>query len=173
VRRVESGRVVDKEAHEVPQGTVGEIVKREIVPRPTLACGEAAAACTPGAGKGTQGELLATRFERDLHDGAQQRLVSLALHLRAAQVAMPPQLGEMSAELGRVATRLGGARDELREHARGIHPATLAERGLGPALKTLTRRFPVPVDLQMRVRCCVSCFVTMAPAASASLAKPA
>ena len=91
------------------------------------------------------------RIERDLHDGAQQRLVSLALQLRAAQAAVPPQLGELSAELGRVAAGLGGALDELREYARGIHPAILAERGLGPALKTLARRFPVPVDLQMQV----------------------
>ena len=91
------------------------------------------------------------RIERDLHDGAQQRLVSLALQLRAAQAAVPPQLSELSAELGRVAVGLGGALDELREYARGIHPAILAERGLGPALKTLARRFPVPVDLQMQV----------------------
>ena len=91
------------------------------------------------------------QIERDLHDGAQQRLVSLALQLRAAQAAVPPQLGELSAELGRVATGLTGALDELREYARGIHPAILAERGLGPALKALARRSPIPVDLQMQV----------------------
>ena len=91
------------------------------------------------------------QIERDLHDGAQQRLVSLALQLRAAQAAVPPQFGELSAELGRVATGLTGALDELREYARGIHPAILAERGLGPALKTLARRSPIPVDLQMQV----------------------
>ena len=91
------------------------------------------------------------QIERDLHDGAQQRLVSLALQLRAAQAAVPPHLGELSAELDRVAAGLVGALDELREYARGIHPAILAERGLGPALKTLARRFPVPVDLQMQV----------------------
>ena len=91
------------------------------------------------------------RIERDLHDGAQQRLVSLALQLRAAQAAVPLQFGELSAQLGAVAAGLTGALDELREYARGIHPAILAERGLGPALKTLARRFPVPVDLQMQV----------------------
>ena len=90
------------------------------------------------------------QIERDLHDGAQQRLVSLALQLRAAQAAVPSQLGELSAELGRVATGLTGALDELREYARGIHPAILAERGLGPALKALARRSPIPVDLQMQ-----------------------
>ena len=82
------------------------------------------------------------RIERDLHDGAQQRLVSLALQLRAAQAAVPPQLGELSAELGRVAAGLTGALDELREYARGIHPAILAERGLGPALEDA--RPPLP-----------------------------
>ena len=62
------------------------------------------------------------RIERDLHDGAQQRLVSLALQLRAAQAAVPPQHGELSTELGRVAAGLTSTLDELREYARGIHP---------------------------------------------------
>ena len=88
------------------------------------------------------------RIERDLHDGAQQRLVSLALQLRAAQAAMPPELG---AELDHAVAEATGALDELREIARGIHPAILAERGLAPALKTLARRSPIPVDLQVQV----------------------
>ncbi len=91
------------------------------------------------------------RIERDLHDGAQQRLVSLALQLRAAEAAVPAQLGDLGTELRRVAAGLTGALDELREYARGIHPAILAERGLGPALKTLARRSPIPVDLQVKV----------------------
>jgi signal transduction histidine kinase len=90
------------------------------------------------------------RIERDLHDGAQQRLVSLALQLRAAQAAVPPELGEISAELDRVTTGLTDALDELREYARGIHPALLTDHGLGPALRTLARRCPLPVDLDMR-----------------------
>jgi signal transduction histidine kinase len=90
------------------------------------------------------------RIERDLHDGAQQRLVSLTLRLRAAQASMPPGLGELHAELGRVAAGLISVLDELREYARGIHPAILAERGLGPALKTLARRSAVPVRLEVR-----------------------
>ena len=84
------------------------------------------------------------RIERDLHDGAQQRLVSLALWLRAAQPAMPPELG---AQLDHAVAEAAGTLDELREIARGIHPAILAERGLAPALKTLARRSPIPVDL--------------------------
>ena len=89
------------------------------------------------------------RIERDLHDGAQQRLVSLALQTRAAQAAVPPELDELGAELDRVATGLTDALDELRELARGIHPAVLTEGGLAPALKALARRSPVPVDLEL------------------------
>jgi signal transduction histidine kinase len=87
------------------------------------------------------------RIERDLHDGAQQRLVSLALQLRAAQETVPPGLGRLRAELGQVAAGLTGALDELREYARGIHPAILTDGGLAPALKTLARQSPVPVTL--------------------------
>jgi signal transduction histidine kinase len=90
------------------------------------------------------------RIERDLHDGAQQRLVSLVLQLRAAQASVPPELAELQAELDRVAAGLTTAIDELRELARGIHPAILAEGGLGSALKTLARRSAVPVELEVR-----------------------
>jgi PAS domain S-box-containing protein len=90
------------------------------------------------------------RIERDLHDGAQQRLVSLALELRGAQAAVPPELGEHRAELARIAQGLTDVLDGLREIARGIHPAVLAEGGLGPALKTLARRSPIPVELDVR-----------------------
>jgi signal transduction histidine kinase len=92
------------------------------------------------------------RIERDLHDGAQQRLVSLALQLRAAQAAVPADLDQLATELDRVVAGLDGALDELREFARGIHPATLAEGGLRPALKALARRSAVPVDLKMRTQ---------------------
>ena len=90
------------------------------------------------------------RIERDLHDGAQQRLVALTLQLRAAQATVPPDLDELVAELERVAAGLSTALDELREFARGIHPAILAEGGLGPALKALARRSAIPVDLHVR-----------------------
>jgi len=89
------------------------------------------------------------RIERDLHDGAQQRLVSLGLELRAAQAGVPPSFGELGTELSRVADGLASVQDELREFARGIHPAILAEGGLGPALKTLARRSAVPVRLDV------------------------
>jgi signal transduction histidine kinase len=90
------------------------------------------------------------RIERDLHDGAQQQLVSLSLELRAAQTSVPPELGEHRAELSRVVKGLNSVLDELREMALGIHPAILAEGGLGPAMKTLARRSQIPVELDLR-----------------------
>jgi signal transduction histidine kinase len=90
------------------------------------------------------------RLERDLHDGAQQRLVSLALDLRAAQAAVRPEQVELEAELSRAADGLTSVLNELRELAHGIHPAILTEGGLGPALKALARRCPIPVELDVR-----------------------
>ena len=91
------------------------------------------------------------RIERDLHDGAQQRLVTLALQVRAAQAKVPAQFDKLTAELDHVAAGLSSTLDELREFARGIHPATLARGGLAPALNTLARRSPVRVALDMRL----------------------
>ena len=91
------------------------------------------------------------RIERDLHDGAQQRLVSLALELRAVHDAPPPSLHELRAALAQTLDGLTTVSDELREMARGIHPAIVTEGGLGPALKSLARRSAVPVDLDLRV----------------------
>jgi len=91
------------------------------------------------------------RIERDLHDGVQQQLVSLALELRATHASVPPELGELRAELSRAVERQKSVLEGLREIARGIHPAILVEGGLGPALKTLARRSIVPVELESRV----------------------
>jgi signal transduction histidine kinase len=90
------------------------------------------------------------RIERDLHDGAQQRLVALGLQLRGAQADVPPELGELDGELEDIAAGITDVLDEVREMARGIHPAILARGGLGPALKTLARRSAVPVVLDVR-----------------------
>jgi PAS domain S-box-containing protein len=87
------------------------------------------------------------RIERDLHDGTQQRLVSLALELRAAQAAVPSELDE---QLSAVADGLAEAVENLQEITRGIHPAVLSQGGLGPALRTLARRSAVPVELDVR-----------------------
>jgi signal transduction histidine kinase len=89
------------------------------------------------------------RIERDLHDGTQQRLVSLMLELRAAQAAVPPHLGELEGELSRVAEGLASVFDELRDISRGIHPAILSKGGLGPALRALAGRSTVPVELAL------------------------
>jgi signal transduction histidine kinase len=91
------------------------------------------------------------RIERDLHDGAQQHLVSLALHLREAQAAAPSEAGELAGELDSAVIEVNGVLDELREIARGLHPAILADGGLRPALKALARRAAVPVRLDVRV----------------------
>jgi signal transduction histidine kinase len=87
------------------------------------------------------------RLERNLHDGAQQRLVSLALHLRLirANLRRDPEAAETL--LSQADTELGHALDELRELARGIHPAVLTDRGLTAALDALAERAPLPVEL--------------------------
>ncbi len=91
------------------------------------------------------------RFERNLHDGAQQRLVSLALDLRAAEAAAAAGTSGVAQQLDRLATGMDDVLQELRELARGLHPAILAESGLRSALKTLARRSAVPVQLDIHV----------------------
>ena len=91
------------------------------------------------------------RFERDLHDGAQQRFVTAALRVRKAQAAVPPDLPELAAELDDAAAEMARAIDDLRDFAQGIHPAVLADGGLRPALRKLARQSPLPVDLQVRL----------------------
>jgi len=91
------------------------------------------------------------RVERDLHDGVQQRLVTLGLRLRSAQEELPDDPEEVRAELSHFAQGLAAVLEELREISRGIHPAILSEGGLAPALKTLARRSPIPVALDVRV----------------------
>ncbi|HYK67086.1 MAG TPA: HAMP domain-containing protein [Streptosporangiaceae bacterium] len=87
------------------------------------------------------------RIERDLHDGIQQRLISLALALRSAEAAAPGQ-----AELISQTTHgLNDVVDELREISRGLHPAILEQGGLGPALRALARRAGFPVELSVVV----------------------
>jgi signal transduction histidine kinase len=98
------------------------------------------------------GDEMRRRLERDLHDGAQQRLVSLALELRLAQDGIPADLPALRSDIGQAAEDLTEVVDELREMARGIHPAILVEGGLGPALRTLTRRSAVPVELKVGTR---------------------
>jgi signal transduction histidine kinase len=90
------------------------------------------------------------RIERDLHDGLQQQLVVLALRVRAVEAMVPAELVELRAELSGVVDEHTNLLDQLREIAHGIHPAVLSEDGLEPALKTLARRSPIPVELTVR-----------------------
>ena len=91
------------------------------------------------------------RIERDLHDGLQQRLVSLGLRARLAEASVPPDQRELKCELARIAEGLSEAMENLREISHGIHPAILSERGLGAAVEALARRSLVPVKLYVRV----------------------
>jgi GAF domain-containing protein len=89
------------------------------------------------------------QIERDLHDGTQQRLVSLGLAVRAAEAHLPPEREDLRDELTSVALGLAAAVDDLQEISRGIHPAILTKGGLGPALQALAHRSPIPVDLDI------------------------
>jgi signal transduction histidine kinase len=96
------------------------------------------------------GDEARQRIERDLHDGTQQRLVSLGLELRAADAIVPPGSDELHAQLTHTAEGLAAALEDLQEVSRGIHPAILNKGGLGPALKALARRSAMPVELDIR-----------------------
>jgi signal transduction histidine kinase len=89
------------------------------------------------------------RIERDLHDGTQQRLVSMALDLRSAEAAVPPALVGLKAQLSVVVEGLTGTMEDLQEISRGIHPAILSKGGLAAALRTLARHASVPVALDV------------------------
>jgi signal transduction histidine kinase len=91
------------------------------------------------------------RLERDLHDGAQQRLVALGLQVRLAEASVPPGLQALEEQLGDIVSGLAGVTADLQEISRGIHPAILSKGGLGSALKTLARRSAIPVTLDLTI----------------------
>ncbi|GAB3831549.1 hypothetical protein GCM10027610_021880 [Dactylosporangium cerinum] len=84
-------------------------------------------------------------IERNLHDGVQQRLVSLGLELREAEALLPGDLDEVKERLGRTTEGLATVFEDLQEISRGLHPVLLSQSGLGSAIKALARRSPVPV----------------------------
>jgi signal transduction histidine kinase len=88
------------------------------------------------------------RLERNLHDGAQQRLLALGLALQLAQQASAAHEIELQHLLKEAQAELGAAIEDLRELARGINPAVLTDRGLAPAVHTLANRCPVPVEVR-------------------------
>jgi PAS domain S-box-containing protein len=87
------------------------------------------------------------RLERNLHDGAQQRLVSVSIALRLAQAQIADDPAEAERILRGASEELALGLEELRELARGLHPAVLTERGLAPTLEALAARAPLPVEL--------------------------
>jgi PAS domain S-box-containing protein len=91
------------------------------------------------------------RLERNLHDGAQQRLVAVGLDLETLKGTVFAESANAQTELERIKTELDAILAEIREISQGLHPTLLSEAGLGPALRSLARRSPVPVDLQVRV----------------------
>ena len=91
------------------------------------------------------------KIERDLHDGVQQRLVSLVLAEQTTEAMVPSELGDVGGQLARLREGLAGALEELQEIARGIHPAILTRGGLAPALRVLCQRSAVPVELDVRI----------------------
>jgi signal transduction histidine kinase len=95
----------------------------------------------------TAGDEERRRLERDLHDGAQQRLLALGLSLQLARARLGSDANGAAELLEEAGEELRAALDELRELARGIHPAVLSEQGLGAALTTLAERSPVPVTI--------------------------
>jgi PAS domain S-box-containing protein len=95
----------------------------------------------------TAGDVERRRLERNLHDGAQQRLVTLSLSLRVALAQLDSDPVAARASLADAGEELAVALDELRELARGLHPAVLSDRGLPAAVETLADRIPVPVEI--------------------------
>jgi signal transduction histidine kinase len=136
-----------------PEGRVGEIGLLERS-RNTMARSVANSRAELTASRArivASGDHARRLIERDLHDGAQQRLVSLALDLRVVQGMLPPDLPEVTTQLAQVTDGLAAALDDLREISHGIHPAILSEGGLAQALKALARRSAVPVELDVDI----------------------
>jgi signal transduction histidine kinase len=91
------------------------------------------------------------RLERNLHDGAQQRVVSLGLQLIIAEDLVPTEFGELKKQLSQIRSGVTGLSEELREISHGLHPAVLSKGGLGPAMNALARRSTMPVTLDIAV----------------------
>jgi signal transduction histidine kinase len=144
--------LVGSSAGRPPAGTEARLAGFTELVATAIANAEAQAALTA-----SRARIVATadatrrRIERDLHDGTQQRLISLALELRAAQRRLPAGQQEVAAQWSRTAQGLTDAIEELREISRGLHPAVLEKHGLAPALRELVRRGSLPVTLDVQV----------------------
>jgi PAS domain S-box-containing protein len=91
------------------------------------------------------------RIERDLHDGAQQRLVGLGLDLQAVRTTIPDELQDAHSGLERIEREIEAVLEGVRELSRGLHPALLSRGGLGPSLRALARKSPIKVELDVDV----------------------
>jgi signal transduction histidine kinase len=144
--------VVSTRDEPLPAGIEARLAGFTELAATTIANAEAQAALTASRARiVAAADQTRRRIERDLHDGAQQRLVSLALQLRAVQADVPPEAGELAQRLEGVVTEVTGVLEELREIARGLHPAVLSKSGLGPALRVLARRSAIPVSVDVQV----------------------
>jgi signal transduction histidine kinase len=136
----------------MPPDTVARVGDFADLVATAIANAEARAALTASRARiVAAGDDARRRIERDLHDGAQQLLVSLGLQLRTAEALVPPEQPALREHISDIATGLAGVSDDLRDISRGIHPARLSKGGLGPALETLARRSAVPVELDLPV----------------------
>ena len=144
--------IVGSNRESLPAGTEDRLAGFTELVATALANAEARDALTASRARiVSAGDQTRRRIERNLHDGAQQRLVSLTLRLRAAQAAAPPEAAELADRLEGAVTEANGVLEELREIASGLHPAILTESGLRPALRALARRSAVPVSLHVQV----------------------
>jgi signal transduction histidine kinase len=143
-RQRDHGRVVAHVARRLPEGAL-----------PHLRDGHHGAKARRGRAAAVRSRLVDAadaerrRLERNLHDGAQQRLVSLSLALRLAESRLRVDPEAASTILAGAGEELALALQELRELARGLHPAILTDRGLAPALEALAERSSVPVELEV------------------------
>jgi signal transduction histidine kinase len=136
-------------AHDFPEGAEAKLTAFAELVADALASTEAREQLAASRARLVEaGDAERRRLERNLHDGAQQRLVALALHLAAAQnmIESDPEEARRLLEDGR--EELAAALEELRELARGIHPAVLSDHGLNAALEGLAGRSPVCVELE-------------------------
>ncbi len=134
----------------IPDGTERRIGEFTELVATAIANAEARAALTESRARiVAASDETRRRIERDLHDGVQQRVVSLILDLHAAQALAPEQPAQLHDELDQIAGGLSSTLDELREISHGIHPAILTQGGLQSALKSLSRRSAVPLELDL------------------------
>jgi signal transduction histidine kinase len=144
--------IVESGAGPLAAGTEARLAGFTELAATAIANAEAQAALTASRARiVTTADATRHRIERNLHDGAQQHLVTLALDLRAAEAAAPPESTDLLRQLDGVAAGLDVVLDELREIASGLHPAILADGGLHPALRTLARRSAIPVHPDIQV----------------------